>query len=1114
MVTTSNTPISTPLLMPTSTNVLSVPVSISSNTMVQSADAFTKVSTTAESTALLGCTEPSTANNKNDHRLQRSPEMDYIPDGWRSKMSPAEQQWIGEALFKSKNRIKDGALSTLWWYPPPVKMVTGRKPQPDVYAMHRLCVWMPLMAWNVVFKCPTCRLGTLTSKGVYKKTIRSVVDYTNHYYLTTEELQCNNKPCEKTFLGWDERLLSQLSTRRISQFPAILTKKRACDVSVVACLRDRTLGNSSTALYNRVQEQHTEEWMKRAVMYYADCEEYSKGMTGLQIMTSFVIDKPLPIEKIGGASWFLKVYAKDILKRLPQILATCTAVFGSVLKIDSTKKVCRKLQGRAAGTASWCTNVGNERGEILTSVLTESEGLDGLRPMAVGLIRRYEKAKQDPPKLLYTDRDCCSIRGRSHCAKLFNEWENLVVRLDIWHYMRRLSRVCTSESHPIYGKFMASLSDVIFEWDEADYSRLCDAKRGYLKQQGISQPSVSAVKKAITKDELSRHCRRKTRGVELTIQLIEELLLKLGTATDSVGVPLFNEDMTTIWEEQKKHVPCIQDPPGMCLYTITGYIMKGGVRLPVYRCSRGTTSLESFHLHVARFIPGTSASDVHFQVYLLEGLLRWNQARERAAVQQQCKDLRTFNLELAYKVNRYSLTFHSSKLLPHHHAPMCHHEGEYFGVEYLFRQAGGTLPSMEEIEQNDKDDEDATEDNTDDGFVDENGISPIQEQDLLTNELNEELAGEQERDDDDDDEELDTTTSNSTEVISSSAAVDTTTSDTRGIPGWDKVGNLAKLLTELTGIAVSTHQAGQLKALYDALDDYDKQNIKVHLKTLPQLRGRFCRKKRPGNTHEELMSRSLLSGSPSPLGPKESRIVEAVCILLCQRHLDAGRSSGSGGCRRAYLPRWKLVLKDYNAIRSRLYHSWGVLEETNLALYHINRTTLRKWYQDNVRMEEVTSRLQGIQLPTPPLHSAVDIPAAQEYPVSIRTPPGPEHEFSEPEETLRQVRKTVTTSTNTGAANTNANPHLLVTTGPVIRVAPRVLCRVLATSTTNPTFTSAEGCTGTQLVPVVREVEVAVAPRTMSKTCEWREKRRQAEAAAGLDVPPPPKRRRPYCCAK
>ena len=88
-------------------------------------------------------------------------------------------------------------------------------------------------------------------------------------------------------------------------------------------------------------------------------------------------------------SWFLKVYAKDILRRLPHILATCTAVVGNVLKIDSTEKVCRKLQGRGAGTASWCTNGGNERGEILTSVLTESEKLDGLHPMAVGLIRRY-----------------------------------------------------------------------------------------------------------------------------------------------------------------------------------------------------------------------------------------------------------------------------------------------------------------------------------------------------------------------------------------------------------------------------------------------------------------------------------------------------------------------------------------------------------------------------------------------------------------------------------------------------------------------------------------------------------------------------------------------------
>ena len=53
----------------------------------------------------------------------------------------------------------------------------------------------------------------------------------------------------------------------------------------------------------------------------------------------------------------------------------------------------------------------------------------------------------------------------------------------------------------------------------------------------------------------------------------------------------------------------------------------------------------------SRFIPGTSANDVHYQAYLLEGLTRWNQARALAAIQhQQPQVLRTFDLRLADKV--------------------------------------------------------------------------------------------------------------------------------------------------------------------------------------------------------------------------------------------------------------------------------------------------------------------------------------------------------------------------------------------------------------------------------------------------------------------------------
>ena len=83
------------------------------------------------------------------------------------------------------------------------------------------------------------------------------------------------------------------------------------------------------------------------------------------------------------------------------------------MKIDGTKKICKKLQGTVAGSAGWATNVGNEKGEILISILTASEGEEALLPMATGLMRRYQLASVEPPVLLYTDRDCCCQSGSS-----------------------------------------------------------------------------------------------------------------------------------------------------------------------------------------------------------------------------------------------------------------------------------------------------------------------------------------------------------------------------------------------------------------------------------------------------------------------------------------------------------------------------------------------------------------------------------------------------------------------------------------------------------------------------------------------------------------------------
>ena len=46
----------------------------------------------------------------------------------------------------------------------------------------------------------------------------------------------------------------------------------SCDLRVVAQLRSRTLGNSATQLYNTPREQHSDAWMRRAILCV--CEQF------------------------------------------------------------------------------------------------------------------------------------------------------------------------------------------------------------------------------------------------------------------------------------------------------------------------------------------------------------------------------------------------------------------------------------------------------------------------------------------------------------------------------------------------------------------------------------------------------------------------------------------------------------------------------------------------------------------------------------------------------------------------------------------------------------------------------------------------------------------------
>ena len=238
----------------------------------------------------------------------------------------------------------------------------------------------------------------------------------------------------------------------------MLTYQYACDVRVIRLLRNRGLGNSSTQLQKKLTEEHSEKWLQKSAQYLTDCKYFANAFkSGLTGPLNF--QEPPEFVPVPKYKWLLTVYALDIMARMDYVKASITSVYGRILKMDSTKKIVRKLAGGSAGTASWATNVGNENGQVLMSVMTVNEGT-GLENMANGSMRRYSLAGVSPPEVLYVDRDCCST-GKA--KKLFSLWDNLVICLDIWHFMRRIAAGCNTEAHPVYSVFVSCLSQCIFQ---------------------------------------------------------------------------------------------------------------------------------------------------------------------------------------------------------------------------------------------------------------------------------------------------------------------------------------------------------------------------------------------------------------------------------------------------------------------------------------------------------------------------------------------------------------------------------------------------------------------------------------------------------------------------
>jgi hypothetical protein len=265
-----------------------------------------------------------------------------LPEPWKQTLPKEDQLWLSKALFRvnpfnGRPELDPDRATKLWYYPPQPICQPSHPPKVDRYFAKKLLLWMPRRLWRVRLVCTEelCSRNELTGAGLYRTT-RQVFDIDGTYNMAAEYYECSK--CKKKFISWSLPLVKQLTLGQQLQFPCVLTYRYTCDGKVVRLLRHRGMGNSTNQMALKLKEQHGEAWMRKTIHYLTDAEAFVKAeSSGLIQAPKF--DPPPLMTPLPDPRWFLHVYGRDVMSRLPEVKAAITSTLGNVLKMDSTKKV-------------------------------------------------------------------------------------------------------------------------------------------------------------------------------------------------------------------------------------------------------------------------------------------------------------------------------------------------------------------------------------------------------------------------------------------------------------------------------------------------------------------------------------------------------------------------------------------------------------------------------------------------------------------------------------------------------------------------------------------------------------------------------------------------------
>jgi hypothetical protein len=221
-----------------------------------------------------------------------------------------------------------------------------------------------------------------------------------------------------------------------------------------------------------------------------------------------------------STSYLRARYLRSFERRRLYVQHSMQLITGQRLKSDFSFKMVNKVYVDGLKPYESTLTIMNEYNQIVGQWHCQSKSMhdEANKSLIRGVRRRYDLLKRPLPVEWATD-DCCSSGGAIKDGMRMAE-EELAIKLDILHFMKRLLDATYGVSHPAYNKMAQMLREAIFVCYPEDKERVLHELRELDEGQNGDEEWLDAVPEGFLLDR----CRLRVRPRHQMEQLIARVL--------------------------------------------------------------------------------------------------------------------------------------------------------------------------------------------------------------------------------------------------------------------------------------------------------------------------------------------------------------------------------------------------------------------------------------------------------------------------------------------------------------------------------------------------------------------------------------------------------------